>query len=41
MEINMYNTNIPLSVLDLGPVADGFSISQAIENTTKLAIAVE
>ena len=37
----MNNKNIPLSVLDLVPVADGFSISQAIENITKLAIAVE
>ncbi len=37
----MNNKKIPLSVLDLVPVAQGFSISQAIENSTKLAQAVE
>jgi len=31
----------PLSVLDLVPVGDGFTISQAIQNSTELAKAVE
>lgn len=35
------NKKIPLSVLDLVPIADGFSITQAINNSTKLAQAVE
>ncbi|QKF82610.1 LLM class flavin-dependent oxidoreductase [Halarcobacter ebronensis] len=33
--------SIPLSVLDLVPIAEGFSITQALENSTKLAQAVE
>jgi len=35
------NKKIPLSVLDLVPIAEGFSITQAIDNSTKLAQAVE
>jgi len=35
------NKKIPLSVLDLIPIAEGFTIPQAIENSTKLAQAVE
>lgn len=35
------NKKIPLSVLDLVPIAEGFSITQAIDNSTKLAKAVE
>ena len=37
----MNNTKIPLSVLDLIPVGEGFTIAQAIENSTKLAQEVE
>jgi luciferase family oxidoreductase group 1 len=40
MERNMSN-KIPLSVLDLIPVGEGFTIAQAIENSTKLAQGVE
>jgi alkanesulfonate monooxygenase SsuD/methylene tetrahydromethanopterin reductase-like flavin-dependent oxidoreductase (luciferase family) len=32
---------IPLSVLDLVPIGEGFSISDAMNNSTKLAQAVE
>ncbi|WP_419765198.1 MAG: LLM class flavin-dependent oxidoreductase [Arcobacter sp.] len=32
---------IPLSVLDLVPICEGYTISEAIENSTKLAQAVE
>ena len=35
------NKKTPLSVLDLVPIAEGFSITQAINNSTKLAQAVE
>jgi len=35
------NKKIPLSILDLVPIAEGFSIPQAIGNSTKLAQAVE
>jgi len=41
MERNMNTKKIPLSVLDLIPVGEGFTIAQAIENSTKLAQAVE
>jgi len=37
----MNTKKIPLSVLDLIPVGEGFTIAQAIENSTKLAQAVE
>lgn len=37
----MIKKQIPLSVLDLVPIGEGFTISQAIENSTKLAQAVE
>lgn len=37
----MNNKKIPLSVLDLIPVGEGFTIPQAIENSTKLAQSVE
>lgn len=37
----MQPKKIPLSVLDLIPVGEGFTIAQAIENSTKLAQAVE
>lgn len=37
----MNHTKIPLSVLDLIPVGEGFTIAQAIENSTKLAQGVE
>ena len=37
----MNNKKIPLSVLDLVPIGEGFNISQAIENSTNLAKAVE
>ncbi len=33
--------NIPLSVLDLVPIGEGFSISDAMRNSTKLAQSVE
>lgn len=39
--MNKNRNKIPLSVLDLVPVGDGFSIRQAIQNSTKLAQAVE
>lgn len=35
------NKKIPLSVLDLVPIAEGFSIPQAIDNSTRLAQSVE
>lgn len=35
------NKQIPLSVLDLVPIGEGFSISDAMKNSTKLAKAVE
>jgi len=37
----MNSPKIPLSVLDLIPVGEGFTIAQAIENSTKLAQGVE
>ncbi|MDD2383823.1 MAG: LLM class flavin-dependent oxidoreductase [Sulfurospirillaceae bacterium] len=37
----MHPKKIPLSVLDLIPVGEGFTIAQAIANSTKLAQAVE
>ncbi|QIR74842.1 LLM class flavin-dependent oxidoreductase [Sulfurospirillum diekertiae] len=37
----MNSPKIPLSVLDLIPVGEGFTIAQAIENSTKLAQEVE
>lgn len=37
----MTQTKTPLSVLDLVPIGEGFSISQAMQNSTKLAQAVE
>ena len=37
----MSNKKIPLSVLDLVPIAEGFSIPQAIDNSTRLAQSVE
>lgn len=37
----MNTKKIPLSVLDLIPIGEGFTISEAIENSTKLALAVE
>ena len=37
----MNSKKIPLSVLDLIPVGEGFTIAQAIENSTKLAQAVD
>ncbi len=37
----MSNQKVPLSVLDLVPVGEGFTISDAIQNSTKLAQAVE
>lgn len=41
MERNMQNKKIPLSVLDLVPVGEGFTIPQAIDNSAKLAQGVE
>ncbi len=35
------NKNIPLSVLDLVPVGEGFTIAQAIDNSSQLAQSVE
>lgn len=37
----MNNKKIPLSVLDLVPIGEGFTISESIKNSTKLAKAVE
>ena len=37
----MQSKNIPLSVLDLIPIGEGFSISEAIANSARLAQAVE
>jgi len=37
----MQNKKIPLSVLDLVPVGEGFTIPQAIDNSAKLAQGVE
>lgn len=37
----MNDRQIPLSVLDLVPICEGFSISEAMYNSTKLAQAVE
>ncbi|WP_320035271.1 LLM class flavin-dependent oxidoreductase [Halarcobacter sp.] len=37
----MTNKNVPLSVLDLVPIGEGFTISEAINNSTKLAQKVE
>lgn len=37
----MHSKKVPLSVLDLVPVGEGFTIAQAIENSTKLAQGVE
>ena len=37
----MQHNNVPLSVLDLVPIGEGFSISEAIANSTKLAQAAE
>lgn len=37
----MNSKKVPLSVLDLIPVGEGFTIAQAIANSTKLAQAVE
>lgn len=37
----MNNNKIPLSVLDLIPIGEGFNITQAIENSTRLAQRVE
>jgi luciferase family oxidoreductase group 1 len=41
MKKNINKNKIPLSTLDLVPVGDGFTISEAIQNSTKLAQAVE
>lgn len=41
MEKIMIKKQIPLSVLDLVPICEGFTISKAIENSTKLAQEVE
>jgi len=37
----MTNKNIPLSVLDLVPIGEGFTISEAIQDSVKLAQSVE
>lgn len=37
----MFNKNIPLSVLDLVPIGEGFTIGEAIQNSADLAKAVE
>lgn len=37
----MSNTQIPLSVLDLIPIGEGFNVAQALANSTRLAQAAE
>ena len=37
----MMKKQIPLSVLDLVPICEGFTISKSIDNSTKLAQEVE
>jgi luciferase family oxidoreductase group 1 len=41
MEKKMIEKQIPLSVLDLVPIGEDFTINEAIKNSTKLAQAVE